>query len=59
MNTYQMKILELWGLLSEEQKKEVLYHLDSNKFLIEKASKYKGESTMNFGRTSTCPTCGK
>lgn len=59
MNAYQIRILELWKLLNETQKKELRDQLGMDKRLIEKAGTFRDQSTMNFGSTSTCPTCGK
>lgn len=59
MNAHQIKIIELWKLLSEAQKKELRDHLGLDKLLLEKAGKFRDQTTMNFGSTSTCPTCGK
>lgn len=55
MNSKQEKILAIWKLLSEAEKKELLHHFDSTKIIGE----YTKASTMNFGQTNTCPTCGK
>lgn len=59
MNANQMKILELWKHLSEKEKREIAHHFNLDELLFEHAQKYKGESTMNFGQATRCPTCGK
>ncbi|MDC9776517.1 hypothetical protein PSG01_02525 [Proteus mirabilis] len=52
-------ILKLWEQLTEAEKKELLYHIGPNKLITESVRKFKGESTMNFGQVTTCPTCGR
>ncbi|CAM1016006.1 TPA: hypothetical protein O4E20_002299 [Proteus mirabilis] len=59
MNQNQNIILKLWEQLTEAEKKELLYHIGPNKLITESVRKFKGESTMNFGQVTTCPTCGR